>query len=98
MNCIHPKERKPQQVGESRTCSGYFRSSQHDPWLTLKDQNRVDVEQDGILLCGCRQDAILPYGYFRSRLQVLVLLKPFFKKSIKRNPRRLFHHGLELGI
>ncbi len=57
----------PQQVGESRTCSGYFRSSHHDPWLTFKDENRTDVEQDGILLCGFRQDAILPYGYFRGR-------------------------------
>ncbi len=28
----------------------YFRSSYHDPWFTLKDENRGDVEQDGILL------------------------------------------------
>ncbi len=46
--------------------------SHYDPWVTLKDENRADVEQDGILLCGCRQwrplrsHGILPYGYFRS--------------------------------
>ena len=34
-----PKNENPQQVEDSRTCSGYFRGSHHDPWLTLKDEN-----------------------------------------------------------
>ncbi len=44
----------------------------HDPWFTLKDENLTDVEQDGILLYWCRQDAILPYGYFRGRILVML--------------------------
>jgi len=33
------KHENPQQVEDSRTCSGYFRNSRYDPWLTLKDEN-----------------------------------------------------------
>ena len=45
-------DENPQQVEDSRTCSGYFRGSNHDPWLTLKDENVGHVFNVTIFVAG----------------------------------------------